>query len=552
MSVNTQPQAHEVQENQINESQIEKSQTQESQIDESQIASYGGWQEQGTLGISQQSSRTPKTSEPLPLLDEDDSVNPQHILQERPWWMHPFPRMVVAGSAVMGVLYVLFSMFGLWGSSSQPVPTLSADASNIEQEVADRLKQLQTDNENLRRDQIMGQPLPAASSSTQQPKTTPNTVTPQKPKVVYVRTSTPRRTYVPPRVPPRRDYNTSPRPVTPVISRPVTPTIAKPTPVNVEPKLDPTGQWMAVANIGSYGSISYDSKAIGSQPNDADETTSYQIDTQTTNPTQNTGWQISGGLGEPPIKAIGVLAQAGTNRQPSIPIAQRQVQETYSPQFQENQAVNYSSKTLIVGTKAKAKLQTPIAWSGDLQATPDQNFLIQLNEPLLSSDRSIAIPEGAYLVARIATATNTGLLQMSAVAVLSAQNNRTTERALPPQAILILGKGGKPLQAKSNRKGSSGSDLGMVLLSGVGSAASVANRATSQSVFSSGGNFSSTTTNNDPNYVAGFGQGAAQAIVQQMQERKQRLRQSNQSQPQVFTLDQDTTVQVFVNSSVQL
>jgi hypothetical protein len=202
---------------------------------------------------------------------------------------------------------------------------------------------------------------------------------------------------------------------------------------------------------------------------------------------------------------------------------------------------------LIVGTRVKAKLETPVAWSGSLDNSAYQNFLIKLTEPLKASNGAVVVPKKAYLVAQVNAATETGLIQMSAVSVLKQENGQTTEIPLPKGAVLILGKRGKPLQAKVEDRDGRGNKVGRALLSGAASVAGLSNQPSYQSVFSSGG-FTSTASSRDPNYLAGFGQGAAQEILQQAQDRT-RQRQSLSTEP-IFVLNQGTSVQVFVNQSV--
>ncbi len=145
-----------------------------------------------------------------------------------------------------------------------------------------------------------------------------------------------------------------------------------------------------------------------------------------------------------------------------------------------------------------------------------------------------------------------GLLSLSVTSVLVNETGSTSEKDIPNGVLLILGKDGQPLKASSQRRNTTGNDLGTVVLSGVASTASLVNRPSSQSVYNSGGGFSSTTTNNDPNYLAGFGQGASQQLLQQMQNRNNQSRQAALSEPKVFTLKQGTSLQVFVNQSTSL
>lgn len=270
------------------------------------------------------------------------------------------------------------------------------------------------------------------------------------------------------------------------------------------------------ANVGSYGSVS------------PTQSSSRNYQTASTATYTSNSPKI-GGLGADPVM-------------------------TKSQAQSRPQLASYSSaaNNIVVGTRANGKLETLIAWSGKLQ-NPNQNFLIQLTEPLIAANKSVAIPKGAYLVVRINDATDTGLLQMSATsALVTEKNGRTIEKPIPAGALLVLGKGGNLLKAQSQKRNNAGADLKMAVLSGLSNATGLINQPSSQSSFSSGGGFQTTTTNRDPNYLAGFGQGAAQAIVGEMQSRNQQARQSRQSESKVFVLNQGTSVQVFVNSSVSL
>ena len=317
-------------------------------------------------------------------------------------------------------------------------------------------------------------------------------------------------------------YSAPPRPA-PAYNRPVAYSappqrviqrVAPPPPprsVPQEPPQDPTQQWLAAGNIGSYGSIpaTQRSTPIGSRANNYRNVFSETLETENT-------------------------ASKSTDTTSSSPY-----QSSYS---------NNAGSNVIVGTKIAAKLETPIAWSGSLK-NPDQNFLIQLNEPLKASTGTVVVPKGAYLVAKISAADGAGLLSMSVASVLINENGQTSEKPVPNGVLLILGKDGQPLKASSQRRNTTGNDLGTVILSGAATTANLINRPTSQSVYNSDGGFSSTTQTNDPNYIAGFGEGASEALLQQMQNRNNQARQAAQSEPKVFTLKQGTSIQVFVNKS---
>lgn len=517
--------------------------------DDAELALLGGWeQEKEVQGATQAPAQ--KVSGQVPLLDEEDSVTPEEIRQERPWWMRGTWRMVVAGGATLGVLHVMFSLLGLWGGSSKETPSLVAtDAAAIDREVTERMQQLETENENLKREQVMGEPLPAASNKSAapgkvpaQPQVVPASAPPRPIPVQNVasRRPVPYTSLPPPR---RIAYNPPPR----SLPRPVVVAPTRTSPAPAKEPIDLMQQQLMAANAGSYGRVSpTNTEQIDSSPSeDANyQTASYQD--------ENAGsslWEASGGTGTPPLEQSDV---ARANERSERAIAQ--VNGDREQDNASDRTVNYSTSadSLIVGTKANGKLETPIAWSGTLE-NPTQNFLIQLNEPLKAADNTVAIPKGAYLVAKIASADQSGLLQMSVSSMLVNKNGRTIEKPVPEGALLILGKGGKPLKASANRPNTNGNNLGTVVLSGVANVAGLVNRPSYQSSYSSNGYQSSTTSNNsNPNYLAGFGEGAAQSLLQQAQNRNQQALRSRESEPIVFSLNQGSSVQIFVNQSVSL
>ncbi len=279
-------------------------------------------------------------------------------------------------------------------------------------------------------------------------------------------------------------YSAPPRPVAysaPPLRRVIQP-IAPPPPPRNEPQAppqvqDPSQQWLAAANMGSYGSLPVSPKSTATSTRGT-RAINYQNVNSETLATENT--------------------------------ANKSSDTTSSSPYQSSSYSNNAGSNVIVGTKVKAKLETPIAWSGKLE-NPNQNFLIQLNEPLKASTGTVVVPKGAYLVAKISAADGAGLLNMSVASVLINENGLTSERPVPSGVLLILGKDGQPLKASSQRRNTTGNDLGTVILSGAASTANLINRPTSQSVYNGDGGFSSTTTNSDPNYLAGFGSGASAA-----------------------------------------
>jgi len=324
----------------------------ETENQERELASYGGWQEPEVHQT--QPPAQAKSAAPLPLLDDDDRVTPEQVQQERPWWMRPTPRMIVAGGAVMALLYVLFSLFGVWGggSSAQNSPdTLSAmDPISTNQAVENRLKQLQSENESLKRAKLVGDPLPQTTA--QPPKGKPVATKQAKPG-----SAAPRPIAIPPRpraavAPPPRPMDVSrsvtpsppPRPLirpassftprySPPQSRPAA--LTKPTATaKVEPKLSPQDQWLAAANRGHYVAAKGEDTADGSAAQPASYTRAEQ----------------------PPSYPLADAGEAGTNQAAGYPTTGPDTAST-------DQASNYPSTGSDSSTSEQAA-SDPVATSG--------------------------------------------------------------------------------------------------------------------------------------------------------------------------------------------
>ncbi len=450
--------------------------------------------------------------------------DPYEVRTQHSFATHPISKGIV----VLGLTFMALSILGLFfkaftggfstsnntvaskpEESSQPVNQSISEADTLRAKLlfTEQNKEL-SDFKQKKQAKLASQPKPQPvavppTPIAVAPRPTP-VYSPPRPKQSYSRPvaySPP-----PPRVYPTARNFAPPQRVQQPIIPPPPPRISQ-----AQPQVDPSQQWLEAANMGSYGSMPV---------------------TQKSNVASSRGANYR---------------NISSERLEEIRTDKTSLDDNSRAQYQ---SANYprNSSSVVVGTKVAAKLETPIAWSGSLQ-NPNQNFLIQLNEPLKTAQNTIAIPKGAYLVAKISAADQVGLLSMSVTSVLINENGSTSEKPIPNGVLLILGKDGQPLKASSQRRDTTGNDLGTVVLSGVASTASLVNRPSSQSVYNSGGGFSSTTTNNDPNYLAGFGQGASQQLLQQMQTRNNQSRQAALSEPKVFTLKQGTSLQVFVNQS---
>lgn len=275
---------------------------------------------------------------------------------------------------------------------------------------------------------------------------------------------------------------------------------AAPTPT---PARDPMQAWLSAAGIGNYGSIG------------------------TKSSTQNavaTSDDVSGGIGVPP------------------PTTTPPITATFEPT---------PTAQVAIGTRAQGTLETPIAWTEAIN-NPVQNFLVRLQEPIQSTDGTIALPSGSKLVVKVTSTTNSGLAQLEATSAIVSENGRDVEKSLPEHAVLILGSAGKLLQASRDRPNRLGADLGAALLSGASRVAGLINQPQSQIVTSGTGSIQSTTTNGRANLAAGAIEGVTQSLLRSQLDRAQQSQQAANTQSSLFVLKQGTSVQVFVNQSISL
>lgn len=291
--------------------------------------------------------------------------------------------------------------------------------------------------------------------------------------------------------------------IRPAAIAPTPPKAVRAAPTPTPPARDPMQAWLSAAGIGNYGSIGTKSSNQNAVATSDD---------------------VSGGIGVPP------------------PTTTPPITATFEPT---------PTAQVAIGTRAQGTLETPIAWTEAIN-NPVQNFLVRLQEPLQSTDGTIALPSGTKLVVKVTNATNAGLAQLEATSAIVSENGRNVEKSLPEHAVLILGSAGKPLQASRDRPNRLGADLGAALLSGASRVAGLINQPQSQIVTSGTGSIQSTTTNGRANLAAGAIEGVTQSLLRSQLDRAQQSQQATNPQSSLFVLNQGTSVQVFVNQSISL
>ena len=208
------------------------------------------------------------------------------------------------------------------------------------------------------------------------------------------------------------------------------------------PTPDPQKEWNEAANEGSFGSTSSGTRKDTVQAR-AGITTSDA-------PFHNTGNGQSRTL-------TGTTSQLA---QPAQITAQVQSGLPYQPQLNSSDP----SKQLILGTQGEGRVDTTIRWT-NFQSLQSQTLVIKVTQALESADhKSAVIPQGSYLTAQILNTDTNGFLSLSVVSVNLNINGQIqlSPTPLPSNAIQVLNKKGDSLQAKFHGPKTGSSFLSML------------------------------------------------------------------------------------------
>jgi Bacterial conjugation TrbI-like protein len=184
-----------------------------------------------------------------------------------------------------------------------------------------------------------------------------------------------------------------------------------------------------------------------------------------------------------------------------------------------------------------------------------QRFGLQLAEPLLAADGSVAFPAGTQMIAKVNTIAESGMVQLAIVAVVAPTTQGNKLMNVPPGAILIAGKDGKPLMAKNykpNRHRIARMDAQVALMGALGQVGTLLNRPQNESTTTSPYLSSTSITNGRTNVLGGLLQGGFDALLGQAQQRQQQEIQTLLQRPRIWFVPAGKPIQIFVNSSFQL
>ncbi|WP_017314403.1 hypothetical protein [Mastigocladopsis repens] len=225
-----------------------------------------------------------------------------------------------------------------------------------------------------------------------------------------------------------------------------------------------------------------------------------------------------------------------------------------------NRITRYNKKSVAVGTSAKAVLVTALFGEANKPGVnntrnkndgkDDTTFVVRLKEPLKSVDGAIALPANTELLAQIQQISDSGMVQLGVVSIISQANGNFTQTRLPESTLKVRAPQGKPLLANKypNRSGKiSSMDTGIFALGGIGKIGDVLNRPETTRVRCDDGTDNyCTETDQQRNIPAAVLEGGMNAIVPQINQRNQQAIQEMMKSG-IWFLPSGTEVEVFAN-----
>jgi hypothetical protein len=373
---------------------------------------------------------------------------------------------------------------------------------------------------------------------------------------------TPRNYYPSPRVSIPQSIQTATKPNPLPAPSPVktisSPTIVKP------PEIDPTEQWLAVNQLGSYGTaeiaINNEQQTIeGIKPALHEEPVPTTIPRAVPLMVQDQRKEIT--IYPEPLYAeeARILETDGSmltrRRYDSYRDCTKYKENLYCPEPLQG------IRQLKIGQTMTGKLITPLTWDNNSvenantkQPTLDQeeNFIVQITEPLKDKKGFINLPKDTQIITKVKNVAESGLVQLQATQIII--NGK--QYILPPQAISIRGNSGLPLMASkrgSKNQNIAARDAETFVVGSLAKVGKVLNQPKSEQFSTSssfGGNnsFSSIRRSNS-NILGAVLEGGFEPLTERVKERNKRKLSEIERRKKVWYVPANTDIQIFVNQS---
>jgi hypothetical protein len=444
------------------------------------------------------------------LLDPEDFETETDPATQPQLWSNPWAKAAFLGSGLaIAIGLVALFLHSVHAPSNPPVA--DETASTVEAPI-DSTTQADADPSEIGRlktVEALGSQAEALKAEKVQPEPTSPTITTTSIPTTAVSTPPP-----PINHPAPATYAPPPSYSAPVRSAPVAATSTAPV-----VKADPVEQWQTAVTLGSYGQVSYDP----AKPNTATPVASAEI----------------------PVTTDAAVKSADPNQ----------------TRYEADAAAILSGTpshvvSILAGAKAAATLSTPVVWAQDLDNTQQpQRFGLQLTEPILAADGTVALPAGTQMVTQVNTISDSGLVELSVIAVVIPTASGNQVVSIPAGAVLIQGEQGNPLMAEEYNHDAGqiqSLDAGVALMGALGKVGEILNRPTSQTSTGSMFYSSSTTTNPPPNILGAVLEGGFDALHDQVSDRQQQEIEAILSRPNVWYIPAGQPVQVFTGTSFEV
>jgi hypothetical protein len=211
---------------------------------------------------------------------------------------------------------------------------------------------------------------------------------------------------------------------------------------------------------------------------------------------------------------------------------------------------NQSNRLFSVGTSAKAVTLMPIIYGNKVQNVVPK-YEIALVEPMIDKTSKVGFPVGTrFIVTPSGAASDIGEIQLDVISV----KLPTSQEFTPPAGSIVVRaeNGGLLLGEDYFNRGSqiAGRNLNRVILGGLATVGSNANRPTVSisTIFGGAGNV--TTNNAEPNFWLSLLEGSAKEGLSIATEENQAAIKEALAAPKVFKLPKNLKVQVYTNSTI--
>ncbi len=343
------------------------------------------------------------------------------------------------------------------------------------------------------------------------------------------------------------------KPNPPLITSPVRRILPPPT-TEKPSEIDPKQQWLAVNQLGSYGTA---------QITSVTEDNSEQISQEEVKPTVDEKPVLPTTI---PSATPLMVSQTYENTTYPKPLHREEAKILNAECF--NNEICSQPKQIVeqlnLGSTVAGRIITPLIWDKSLteDATPKQqnfnkpdNFIIQTTEPLKDKNGFITIPKNTQIVTTIKNIQESGLVQLQAQQIII--NGK--QYILPKQAISIRGNKGNPLIA--SKRGSKGKDIAArdaetFIVGSLAKVGKVLNQPKSEQFSTSssfGGNSSfSSIRRSDSNILGAVLEGGFEPLTEQLKERNQQKISELKQRNKFWYVPANTQVQIFINQSFNL